>query len=63
MPNRIKYIRAPGIPKTPIGEEPGFTLPEGGKAGQVLISDGNGGASWATIQNVSDLSNSNEANR
>lgn len=27
MPNRIKYIRAPGIPKTPIGEEPEDALP------------------------------------
>lgn len=27
MPNRIKYIRAPGLPKTPIGEEPGDALP------------------------------------
>lgn len=39
---------------------PFFELPEGGEAGQALVSDGNGGASWATIQGGSDLPNGDE---
>lgn len=39
---------------------PFFELPEGGEAGQALVSDGNGGASWSTIQGSSDLPNGDE---
>ncbi len=41
-------------------DEHGGALPPGGKAGQVLVSDGNGGASWSTIQGGSDLPNGDE---
>lgn len=37
-----------------------FVLPSGGEAGQALVSDGNGGASWSTIQGGSDLPNGDE---
>lgn len=42
------------------GAPPFFVLPSGGEAGQVLASDGNGGASWSTIQGGSDLPNGDE---
>ena len=42
------------------GNPPFFTLPSGGEAGQALVSDGNDGASWATIQGGSDLPNGDE---
>lgn len=41
-------------------DPPFFELPEGGEAGQALVSDGNNGASWATIQGGSDLPNGDE---
>lgn len=42
------------------GAPPFFVLPSGGEAGQALVSDGNGGASWSTIQGGSDLPNGDE---
>lgn len=42
------------------GAPPFFTLPSGGEAGQALISDGNNGASWATIGGGSDLPDGDE---
>lgn len=42
------------------GAPPFFVLPSGGVAGQALVSDGNGGASWSTIQGGSDLPNGDE---
>lgn len=41
-------------------DEHGGALPPGGEAGQALVSDGNGGASWSTIQGGSDLPNGDE---
>lgn len=54
MPNRIKYIRAPGLPKTPIGEEPGDTLPAVSNAdnGKVL---GVVNGAWAVKSDSDDF--------
>jgi len=42
------------------GTPPFFTLPSGGEVGQALISDGNDGASWATIGGGSELPDGDE---
>lgn len=39
---------------------PFFTLPANGVAGQVLVSDGSNGASWATLTGGGDLANGDE---
>lgn len=37
-----------------------FELPSGGQSGQVLVSNGSGGASWATFEDTSGLPNGDE---
>lgn len=38
----------------------GGALPPGGQAGQVLVSDGQGGADWVTLEDTSGLPNGDE---
>jgi hypothetical protein len=37
-----------------------FELPTNGVAGQVLVSDGNGGTVWKTLEDTSGLPNGDE---
>lgn len=37
-----------------------FELPSGGQSGQVLVSNGNGGASWTTLEDTSGLPSGDE---
>lgn len=37
-----------------------FELPSGGQSGQVLVSNGSGGASWTTLEDTSGLPNGDE---
>lgn len=41
-------------------EHGGGALPPGGEAGQVLVSDGQGGADWVTLEDTSGLPNGDE---
>lgn len=43
-----------------LDEHGGGALPPGGEAGQVLVSDGQGGADWVTLEDTSGLPNGDE---
>ena len=43
-----------------LDEHGGGALPSGGEAGQVLVSDGQGGANWVTLEDTSGLPNGDE---